>query len=80
MENLKDKSYPELVAILRDQAAAMLEQCDPLETPTVCKMLAIPGNKELLIENILKLNKDGYDTDVAISMIEREYNPNVIND
>jgi len=80
MSELKDKPYPELIAILRDQAATMLDQCDAMQTPTVCKMLAVPGNRELIIEAIIDLNKKGYDSDVAISMIEREYNPNVIDD
>lgn len=78
MEN--NMTYPELIATLKSQAATMLDQCDPMATPTVCKMLNVPGNRELLIDSIVRLNKLGYDSDEAIAMLEREYNPNMIND
>lgn len=76
----KKLSYEQALAELKDQAATMLEQCDPLKTPTICQLLTIPGNKDLLIESIVDYAKKGIRSDRAISMLEREYNPNTLDD
>ena len=55
--DLKDKSIGELIEILKDQAATFLDQCNPFETPTICRMLGVPENKELLVNAIVELNQ-----------------------
>ena len=78
MEN--KPTYQEALATLKDQIAMMLDQCDGSETPTLCRLLTIEGNKQLMIDSVIGLVKDGYETDQAISELERRYNPNTMDD
>jgi len=73
-------TYSESIELLRDQISTLLDQCDGYSTPTICQLLKIEGNKQLLTDSIVELIKKGYKTDQAISMLEREYNLNTPDD
>ena len=73
-------TYDEMIAKLKDQAVTLLDMCDADQTPTICEMLEVPGNKENLVNSIVELNKEGYTTLQAISMLEMQYNPNKMQD
>jgi len=72
--------YSEALQVLKDQISTMLDQCDGFKTPALCKLMTIEGNKERMIDSIVELVKKGYETDEAIALLEREYNPNAMDD
>ena len=58
-----------------------LQQCDKILTPTICEMKDTPSGKSELEEMILsRILERGITVGQAINEIEKEYNPNLIND
>ena len=78
MEN--KPTYQEALAELKEIVSDMLDQCDATETPTLCRLLTVKGNKERFIETIIDLVKKGNHAEQAISILERRYNPNTPED
>ena len=58
-----------------------LNQCDYTYTPTVCQMKDTPEGKAQVKKNILQRILDkGISVGQAVGEIEKEFNPNLIND
>jgi hypothetical protein len=79
MQN-KDLSYAEALQKVRIQARKMLDRCNHDQTPTICRLLSVEGNRELFVEKIVDMAKDGIPSDEAIAILERRYNPNLIDE
>lgn len=66
---------------LRAAIAAQLDYCDVDTTPKLCEMLRIEGNYEKVMEDVTRyVRKDGLLIAEAIIQVERDYNPNIIDD
>lgn len=78
MEN--KQTYLEALADLKENISEMLDLCDATETPTLCRLLTVEGNKERFIETIIELVKKGNHARDAIGILERRYNPNTPED
>lgn len=66
---------------LKDLIHSHLNACDKILTPTICEMKDTPEGKASLEEMILKrILERGITVGQAINEIEKEYNPNLIND
>lgn len=67
----------EVLALIRGQ----LEYCDIETTPMLCKMLMIEGNRPRLERAILEyIKEEGHSIAEAILQVERDHNPNIIDD
>ena len=67
----------EVITLIRGQ----LEYCDIETTPMLCKMLMIQGNRPRLERAILEyIKEDGLTIAEAILQVERDHNPNMIDD
>lgn len=66
---------------LKQLISAHLNECDYTYTPTICQMKDTPKGKEQLEEKILSLIlAKGCSVGQAVNEIEKEFNPNLIND
>lgn len=66
---------------LKQLIHAHLNECDFILTPTICEMKDTDKGKAELEEKILKrILERGITVGQAVNEIEREYNPNLIND
>ena len=74
------QNYQEALTELKDLVSIMLDQCDATETPTLCRLLQVKGNKERFIETIVEMVGKGNHAEEAIAILERRYNPNVPDD
>ena len=60
---------------------AQLEYCDVATTPRLCELLSYPDNRPKLERQILDyIREDGLTIAEAILQVERDYNPNLMND
>lgn len=83
MEETKteNKSYGEKIEELKDLIRTSLELCDPYETPIVCRMKEDGNSYKKLEESIIdRVVKGGHSISEAILQIEKENNPNIIQD
>lgn len=83
MEEVKstDKPYGEKIKELKDLIRTSLDLCDEYQTPKVCQMKADGDSYKLLEENIIdRVVKGGHSISDAILQIEKENNPNIIQD
>lgn len=66
---------------LKQLIHAHLNECDNILTPTICEMKETEKGKKELEQRILEvIIKRGLTVGQAVNEIEREYNPNLIND
>jgi len=79
MEKGTEKSYTELLAELRTMIEIQLELCEPEDTPVVCRMKQDGEGKEKLAKLIIKeVTENGLTVSQAIIEIERQFNPNML--
>ena len=77
-ENLTKEQKLEKLRIL---AKAELDLCDSDKTPYVCAINQDESKVSSLIDDIIKLiSKHGLTVGQSIVRIERDFNPNLIND
>lgn len=69
------------IAELQALINSYLNECDTILTPTICQMKATPEGRKQIEESIIsRIVQKGITVGQAINEIEREYNPNLIND
>lgn len=74
MANAKEEQVKALIR-------AQLEYCDVETTPKLCELLMFPENRPKLERQILDyIKEDGLTIAEAILQVERDYNPNLMND
>jgi hypothetical protein len=74
------KSYEQKIEELRELIRASLDLCDPYATPAICLMKASGDGYKKLEENIVNRVVKGSSISNAILQIEKENNPNIIQD
>ena len=74
MSNPKEEQVKALIR-------AQLEYCDMETTPKLCELLSYPENRPKLERQILDyIKEDGLSIAEAILQVERDHNPNMIDD
>ena len=66
---------------LRNSIEQQLQYCDPETTPKLCELLTVEENRDNIKDDVVHyVKKDGLSIAQAIVQVERDYNPNLMND
>lgn len=74
------KEYNEKIKLLKEKVRASLELCSVQDTPYLCRYYKEGENKESIINEVVERVKKGYLVGQVIIQLEREMNPNMIDD
>jgi hypothetical protein len=66
---------------LKELIAIELDSCSKEDWPYICNISSTPDGKKMIVQKVIEqCTASGISVDKALARIEREYNPNLMED